>query len=302
MDDLIRTAVFNWLEKLTWEHGGILPRDLLEQGIEFQGRRIILIGPQGIWKPRIMELPLSITTTPGNHYDDQLLADGMLVYSYRGEDPTHRDNVGLRAAMQAGKPLVYFYGVVPGKYLAEWPVYVVNDIPGELCFTIAFDERSSLLNQYQKNRDYSIAADSTGENRRRYATTLALARLHQGEFRIKVLAAYQEQCTFCRLRHQQLLDAAHIIPDGEKGGEPLVPNGLSLCKIHHAAFDRNIIGLTPDYKIMVRKDILEEVDGPMLKHGIQELHDQKIILPGRRKDWPDRTKLSIRYERFIKAS
>jgi putative restriction endonuclease len=105
---------------------------------------------------------------------------------------------------------------------------------------------------------------------------LKLYRLHQGEFRIRVLSAYKEQCAFCRLRHQQLLDAAHIIPDGEDGGEPIVPNGLSLCKIHHAAFDNNIVGLNPDYKIIVREDILEEIDGPMLKYGIQEMHEQKI--------------------------
>jgi hypothetical protein len=36
----------------------------------------------------------------------------------------------------------------------------------------------------------------------------------------------------------ELLDAAHILPDGHPKGEPVVPNGLALCKLHHAAFDR----------------------------------------------------------------
>ncbi len=75
-------------------------------------------------------------------------------------------------------------------------------------------------------------------------------------------------------------------------------NGLSLCKIHHAAFDSNIIGITPDYKMMVRQDILAETDGPMLRHGIQQLHDQKIILPKSKLLWPDQNRLEVRYKRF----
>ena len=81
-------------------------------------------------------------------------------------------------------------------------------------------------------------------------------------------------------------------------GDPIVINGLSLCKIHHAAFDSNIIGITPDFKIEIREDILRETDGPMLKHGIQELQSQKIILPSSRNLWPDRERLSIRYAKF----
>jgi len=81
-------------------------------------------------------------------------------------------------------------------------------------------------------------------------------------------------------------------------GDPVVVNGLSLCKIHHAAFDSNIIGVTPDYMIKVREDILLESDGPMLKYGIQGLQNQKIILPNNKNMWPDRDRLSIRYAKF----
>lgn len=79
--------------------------------------------------------------------------------------------------------------------------------------------------------------------RRKYNTYLAKTRLHQSFFRIRVLEAYQSQCAFCSLKYTQLLDAAHIIPDNEDKGEPLVTNGLSLYKIHHAAFDQNMIGV-----------------------------------------------------------
>ena len=43
-------------------------------------------------------------------------------------------------------------------------------------------------------------------------------------------------------------------------GKSTIENGLSLCKLHHSAYDAFIIGVTPDYVIQVRADILEEKD------------------------------------------
>ena len=57
---------------------------------------------------------------------------------------------------------------------------------------------------------------------------------------------------------------------------------LTLCKIHHAAFDNNFIGINPDYTIKIRTDLLTETDGPMLKYGIQSLNNTKLILPSKR--------------------
>ena len=61
-------------------------------------------------------------------------------------------------------------------------------------------------------------------------------RLHQPVFRAQVLQAYGA-CIICRLKHVDLLDAARILSDAD-GGQPVVTNGLAMCKIHHAAYDR----------------------------------------------------------------
>jgi putative restriction endonuclease len=66
-------------------------------------------------------------------------------------------------------------------------------------------------------------------------------------------------------------------------------------QIRNAAFDKNIIGINPDYQIKVRKDILEEIDGPMLKYGIQFLENGKMILPKIKNNWPDRERLEMRF-------
>lgn len=117
-------------------------------------------------------------------------------------------------------------------------------------------------------------------------------------FRARVLHAYDRQCAMCRLKHESLLDAAHILPDWHPHGRPVVPNGLSLCKIHHAAFDQNILGVRPDLVIHVRRDILDEIDAPMLKHGLQEMHGVRVLVPRGRAAWPDRQALEERYEAF----
>jgi putative restriction endonuclease len=80
--------------------------------------------------------------------------------------------------------------------------------------------------------------------------------------------------------------------------EPRVSNGLSPCKLHHAAFDNRFVTVDPDYRIVVRRDVLEEEDGPMLRHGLQELHGVAIELP-RRGEWlPSREGLEERLGRL----
>jgi putative restriction endonuclease len=195
--------------------------------------------------------------------------------------------------MELRKPLIYFHGVVSGRYLPIWPVYVVNDDKEALTFTISVDE--ALIPE--------LLVDSRGEEQvqRSYAIRLTRQRLHQVAFRERVLRAYRNTCAMCRLRHGALLDAAHILPDGHPRGEPTVPNGLSLCKLHHSAFDQHILGVKPDLRIVVRSDILEEVDGPMLVHGLQGFQDQKLHVPSSPRLRPNEDFLPERFELFLSA-
>ena len=97
----------------------------------------------------------------------------------------------------------------------------------------------------------------------------------------------------------ELLDAAHIVGDAE-GGEPVVPNGIAMCKIHHAAFDSQIFGIRPsDYVVQVKPRVLEESDGPTLRHALQEIHGSRLDVPRSRLARPDRDLLGARYETFL---
>ena len=298
VDNAVRLAAFRFLEEQVHLHGEVLSRELLHRGFDFQGQRVPLVGPQGIFKPAVLpEMPLTITTTPvelgrPRPYDDQLSEGGLLLYRYRGTDPGHRDNVSLRLAMQRQVPLIYLYGVVPGQYMPVWPVFIVGDNPAELSFRMAVDESDRAV------PTLDAEAGMVAEVRRRYVTAVTQRRLHQQTFRQRVLRAYQDRCAVCRLRHTELLDAAHILPDTHPEGEPIVPNGLALCTLHHAAFDRHVIGVHPDLVVYLRRDILDDADGPMLRQGLQGFHGVRLHVPQPEALRPNQKFLAERFEVF----
>ncbi len=296
-DAQMRLQVFAWLSEQVQRHGDVLPRKLLEQGfVSPAGERIVLLGPQGIWKPRSFQLPLSITTSPDSPYDDAFGEDGALHYRYKGTNPLDPVNVRLSEAGRQQVPLVYFHGIVKGKYLVVWPVFIVGEEPARLTFRVMADDAMAM----QELQDRAGVSE-TAEGRRAYVTASVRQRLHQRGFRERVLRAYREQCTICRLKHPELLDAAHIIPDSAEGAVS-VANGLSLCKLHHAAYDKMVLGITPDYTVSIRKDVLEEIDGPMLKHGLVGLHGQALTLPSRKQERPNRDWLDRRYSEFLRGA
>lgn len=302
LDSQVRTAAFSFLEAAVVKYGDVVPWATLTKEFVFSGTLVPLIGASGIWKPRVLpEMPISISTAPPHAsrpppYQDGLDAEGRLSYRYRGQDPDHRDNVALRAAMVRAVPLIYFYGVTKGHYLPVWPVYVVHDDPTLLTFSVAVDEKNVSV------PDVAGFPDYVSDGRRAYVTRLTVHRLHQATFRERVLRAYRSQCAICRLRHTELLDAAHILPDSDPRGEPVVSNGLSLCKLHHAAYDRQVLGVRPDLIVEVRKDILEEEDGPMLRYGLQEVSGVRLYVPASLSQRPRTDFLEERYRLFREAS
>lgn len=85
-------------------------------------------------------------------------------------------------------------------------------------------------------------------------------------------------------------------------GQPIVANGLPLSKVHHAAFDANLIGIDADYRIHVSDQLLTMNDGPMLEHGIKAIRGKAILMPGRVVDRPDRDRLAARFELYREAN
>jgi putative restriction endonuclease len=190
--------------------------------------------------------------------------------------------------MRAQVPVIYLLGIAPGRYTAHFPTFIVNWDPAQLRAGIAFGA--------PVNTTEAAAPPETAE--RKYALRLVRQRLHQARFREAVLSAYGSRCAITGLPEPRLLDAAHIIGDLEDEGLPIVPNGLPLSKVHHAAFDANLIGVDADFKIHVSDALLSIDDGPMFEQGVKLKHGATIRLPKRRIDYPDRDRLAARFELF----
>ena len=302
-DTLMRMTAFTHVLKLSETQNNISAEEL-RRGFTFEGERIPLVNPQrGIFKPRQMQYLLSIRTVfprPGKPvwYDDQLEVHSQIFesreavdYAFMGKNPDAADNRWLREAFENRVPVIYFLGVAPGLYQAIIPTYIsgwdANALKAQIVFGI------------QDQADY-VAPESVSE--RRYALQTVKQRLHQASFREAVITAYNGRCALSGLPEQRLLDAAHIISDkDERLGQPVVPNGLPLSKIHHAAFDAHLIGIDPDYRLHVSERLLDLHDGPMLD-ALKQLDGGMLYLPTRAKDYPDRDRLSLRYEQFKVAA
>lgn len=294
LDSIVRNAAFAFLREHARTHGPIIEWEVLKQGFTFNGEQVHLVSMQGIFKPKQLDTALTIRTGCDDHngerpYDDGIDNNGVLHYRYQGDDPTRYDNQCLKAAARLRQPLIYFAGLVPGKYRAFWPVYVTGDLEAELTFMVDL--------QAGELPDSDIVSELRDEGVE-YGISQVRRRLHQDIFRERVISAYRSRCAICKLRHGELLDAAHIRPAAEEGSTTRVSNGMSLCKLHHAAFDQNFIGITPDYVVELRQDLLDEEDGPMLQYGIQAFHNHEIIVPRPSNLKPDKDLLAERYDRF----
>lgn len=259
---------------------------------KYAGTKIRTIDPQGgIWNPGAswtlggqLRATLSINTTRSGKYLDQEVSGGLWRYDYQSGGAAGK-NTKMRKAMELQLPIIWFVQQESGRYI-PYKVFIISDFPEQGYCLIA--------------PELSLATASKSESliERKYAERIMKQRLHQPAFRARVLSAYETKCAICKLAHGRLLDAAHITPDNDESSSTSVTNGLSLCKIHHTSYDIRIIGIDPEYRIHVREDILEEVDGPMLEHGIKEMHNRTLWVPKRIEERPDIARLETRFAEF----
>lgn len=294
----LRAAAIAHVRALERRHG-VLSWGQIAAGFLFRGERVFLANrPRGIFAPAGLTTgALSIKTTnvvrDGREprYDDQIAGgDPFFGYAYQGQHADARDNAALRKCLERALPVIYFYGVGEATYR---PL---------ICRVVDEDREAKRFHVAPAAEvPAEIVAEEDGAVRsfeRRYSMTEVRRRLHQDKFREAVLDAYEKRCAICALRHPELLEAAHIIPDRERLGEAKVPNGLSLCKLHHAAYDAEMLGITPDRIVKLRRELLEERDGPMLEHGLRAFHGSRLWVPAAPLDQPDPELLEERWSRF----
>lgn len=302
-DARIRLSAVDHIRRIST--ASVVTSEDLRAGFFVDGARVPLINPQrGIFKPSSMQHLLSVRTVfPKTGakvwYDDQRAVHDQIArgeelvdYAFMGTNPDAADNRWLREASVDQIPILYFLGIAPQRYTLIWPTYIADWSASDLRVKLAFGTPASAKKEW--------AIPEAPE--RRYGLRLVRQRLHQATFREAILAAYGNRCAITGLPEPRLLDAAHIMPDGNEDlGQPVVQNGLSLSKIHHAAFDANLIGIDPDYRIHVSDTLLSMNDGPMFEHGLKAMNGQLIKFPQRERDLPDRDRLAERFAQFAGA-
>ncbi|MEX0740802.1 MAG: HNH endonuclease [Pseudohongiella sp.] len=287
-----------WLDRV---FGDDIPWSEITQGFDFEGQRILLANKaRGIFKPKQMKQgAISIKTTEPragrtNIYDDHETEEGFFRYSLQAGNPQENGNKHLWQAMDQQTPFIYFHAVAPGRYKAIWPCYISNIYPDLMYCEVVVGE--PLVDSANKSK--VVVYPDLNAPVRAYAVREARVRLHQATFRANVLSAYRNRCSLSGLPVPELLEAAHITPDSHTHSSTEITNGIAMTRLHHRAYDANLIGITPGRKIVISDRLMEKNDGPVLT-ALKNLNGQELIPPYNKNQSPDRVRLAQRYEEFL---
>jgi len=299
-DDLaLIQAAFNRLKELELMYDDAIPNAAIRAGFEFDNEKTLFENQaQGIFKPRQMKAgALSIKTTMArdggvNIYNDQVVDDGFYQYSLQSGDPHGGANKQLWQSYELKQPLIYFHAVAPAVYTALWPCFIdsiITDVD-EPYLKLLVGQRPASNVEYASVDSQSIQS--------RYRVSESKVRLHQASFREAVLDAYNRRCAVTGLQEERLIEAAHIVPDGEIGATQFVNNGIALSKIHHKAYDSKLMGIDPDFTIHMSDQLLSSPKNDFLDQSFLRFNGEKLRLPRRKELAPNRDYLARNFELY----
>ena len=105
-------------------------------------------------------------------------------------------------------------------------------------------------------------------------------------FKREVPKIYNNSCCISGMKVDSILsvsmiDACHIVPFSATHDDTIT-NGIALCPNLHRAFDRGLISIDNDYKVVVSNSFIESPSD----YGILKYKGQKIRLPDTPKYYP----------------
>ncbi|GAA4339537.1 HNH endonuclease [Flaviaesturariibacter amylovorans] len=93
-------------------------------------------------------------------------------------------------------------------------------------------------------------------------------------------------------RQLQMIDACHIIPFAESGDDH-ISNGIALCPNLHRAFDRGLISIDANFKVIATSFTEAQAD-----YLIRPFVGRRLLLPSDQKYWPAQSKLELHRQKF----
>lgn len=124
-------------------------------------------------------------------------------------------------------------------------------------------------------------------------------RVNQVFFRSAVMSAYNFHCCISGVSVTELLEACHIVAwTKDKKNRTNPQNGLCLNPFFHKAYDKHLLGITPDMKIVISEELLSRTTEESFLSYLKALNGKSILLPDRFP--PLQELLAIHYNEFIK--
>ena len=124
--------------------------------------------------------------------------------------------------------------------------------------------------------------------------------VRSGQFKREVLTNYNNTCAISGLRiniarNISMLDACHIIPFSDSYDDTIT-NGISLTPTLHRAFDRGLISISNDYRVLIKNNFQEAGTSP---YSIKQFEGKKITLPNYLHRYPSQDSLSYHRKKMM---
>lgn len=209
--------------------------------------------------PEIIQLASLLGRTPSS------LA--MKLVNFASLDPaiTATGRVGLRAASKGDR-------AVWTEFHDDWEALATESS----CMLASIDGEGRASQTSIESGEEETLPNYEGRTKR----VIAEVRVKQSFFRRAVLSSYLGRCCMSQLAEPQLLIASHIIPWGEDKSNRLNPrNGLCLSALHDRAFDKGLITVATDFRVIVSNRLKKNAANSFIGNAIAQIENKLIHLP-----------------------
>ena len=185
-------------------------------------------------------------------------------------------------------------GLSHGAKLEEdvWNEFYAN--PDKLAY-----ESECLVAKFSKrNIEDTVSVDIENLPQGKERFSVVKQRVNQSFFRSAVMCAYNSKCCISGVGSPELVEACHIvgwIEDTRNRSNP--ENGLCMNAFFHKSYDNFLIGITPDYDIIISDELLGKTAKGTFRDYLVKLQSQKLILPSR--FFPKQDFLDCHYQKYL---
>jgi putative restriction endonuclease len=187
-------------------------------------------------------------------------------------------------------PLVYFVGTRPNWYRPIYPTFVEQDFPADLRVLLTFGK---MRGPYDEREPVHIPDRSNGATSSARSSSAFIRHSSAAQSSPRIATAARSAASASSDSSMRRTSSATRTRPVSRWSA----NGLSLCSIHHRAFDHDLVGVAPNLKVHVSRRLLEDDDGPMLD-VLKGFHGTTIEAPTKQLWRPDPERLAVRFERF----